>query len=502
MKRTLAFYAAVTMCLLPIVLLRDYTPSNELRYISIADEALREGHLFAFTNHGVPYADKPPLFLWLVMLVRLAPAALQHLLLGALTILPAFITIEVTGSIMRFQGRKLMLLRLTTLTTGLYLVSMLTLRMDMLMCMFIMLAIRQFQKCYESRRPHESPLLMLFIFLAVFTKGPFGALIPLAVIIAFLSVKGRLGDFFKFLGWRSWLLVAILTGSWFGAVYAEGGGDYLSDLVFHQTIDRAYHSFHHREPFYYYLYMMWPLLLPWTFAMLHALWLYLRKKPLPQESLRLMTIGCAATFVILSLVSAKLSIYFLPFVPFAAALATNTYDDCMPAWPLATGFAVFLFPLPLIVLFKQQWPDVAPYINVLTVMALAIMATAAIMALMALHKHRELSAISLMAAGVLGGTLVAGFSFTRINAYIGFKDVCSTAQAMITAHHANKVVAVDMKRAENMDVYLGCMPEQADSAPQLKDCHHAVVMASAAEAHRLPLHDRQQTGDKVVGYLP
>ena len=59
------------VCLLPMMAMRDFTPSNELRYLSIADEAIANGHLFAFYNHGIPYADKPPLYFWIVMLCRL-----------------------------------------------------------------------------------------------------------------------------------------------------------------------------------------------------------------------------------------------------------------------------------------------------------------------------------------------------------------------------------------------------------------------------------------------
>ena len=69
-NRTYLLLVAFAAALLPVMILRDFTPSNELRYLSIADEALRDGHLFAFFNHGVPYADKPPLYLWLVMLGR------------------------------------------------------------------------------------------------------------------------------------------------------------------------------------------------------------------------------------------------------------------------------------------------------------------------------------------------------------------------------------------------------------------------------------------------
>ena len=60
----IGFFIAV----LPAIIFRDYTPDNELRYLSIADEALRDGHFFTFYNQGIAYADKPPLYLWIVML--------------------------------------------------------------------------------------------------------------------------------------------------------------------------------------------------------------------------------------------------------------------------------------------------------------------------------------------------------------------------------------------------------------------------------------------------
>ena len=59
----LAVFLFTIICLIPEMLMRDFTPSNELRYLSIADEALAGGNFFAFFNHGAAYADKPPLYL-------------------------------------------------------------------------------------------------------------------------------------------------------------------------------------------------------------------------------------------------------------------------------------------------------------------------------------------------------------------------------------------------------------------------------------------------------
>ena len=212
MKKTAIFYSIILICLLPTLLLRDYTPSTELRYLSIADEALRCHHLFAFTDGGEPFVDKPPLFLWLVMLGRMLPASLQHFYLGLLSVVPAFITIEVLARQMRLKDGRLMVFRLVNITAALFLVSMLTLRMDMLLTMFILLATAEFYRLYTTGSAHGSWRLPLLLFLGVFTKGPIGLIMPLAIIILFLFVKGRETDFFKYLGWRSWLILFALLG--------------------------------------------------------------------------------------------------------------------------------------------------------------------------------------------------------------------------------------------------------------------------------------------------
>ena len=65
------YFILFAVVMIPLFLLRDFTPDNELRYLSIADEALRNGTFFTFYNHGLAYADKPPLYLWIVMAGRL-----------------------------------------------------------------------------------------------------------------------------------------------------------------------------------------------------------------------------------------------------------------------------------------------------------------------------------------------------------------------------------------------------------------------------------------------
>ena len=71
MKKQYLLFLGVFLSLLPLLVSRDYTPDNELKYLSIAEESIRDGNIFAFYNHGEPYADKPPLYLWIVTLGKL-----------------------------------------------------------------------------------------------------------------------------------------------------------------------------------------------------------------------------------------------------------------------------------------------------------------------------------------------------------------------------------------------------------------------------------------------
>ena len=65
-------YFILLILVIPVLILRDFTPNNELKYLSIVDEALRNGHFFTFYHQGELYADKPPFYFWLLMLDQMA----------------------------------------------------------------------------------------------------------------------------------------------------------------------------------------------------------------------------------------------------------------------------------------------------------------------------------------------------------------------------------------------------------------------------------------------
>ncbi|MCS2956812.1 glycosyltransferase family 39 protein [Bacteroides salyersiae] len=208
-----AYYLLVFLMLLPMMIWRDFTPANELRYLSIADEALQNGILFSFYNHGIMYADKPPLYLWIVMLGKLIFGSHQMWFLSLFSLLPAFVIqviMDKWTSIELSPGHRFSA-KLMLITTGFFLGASIVLRMDMLMCMFITLSLYTFYKMFTGRESKfDKYLFPLYIFLAVFTKGPVGIFIPVLSILAFLTIKGKIKQAPKFLGFRTWIIILLL----------------------------------------------------------------------------------------------------------------------------------------------------------------------------------------------------------------------------------------------------------------------------------------------------
>ncbi len=501
MKRTTLFYIAILLCLLPVILLRDYTPSNELRYLSIADEALRNHHFFTFTNHGAIYADKPPLYLWLVMVARCCPLWSQHLLLGLFSLVPAFLTTEVMARLLRLKGSGLWLYRLLMTTSALWLVSMLTLRMDMLMTLFIVLAIAEFHRLYSSGRPHESLLLPLWLFLAVFTKGGVGFIVPFSVIVVFLCVKGQGSNLFRFMGWKTWLMLLLLFALWFGAVYAEGGSGYLYNLTIHQTVGRAFHSFHHRQPFYYYLYMYWPLLMPWSLWSALSLWRLWRSKSYGADSTRQAIIAMMVIFVSLSLISSKLSIYLLPIVPFAMAIIplSPQREDWAARLSLAIPCSLLALTAPALLIAYHYWPTTKEIISLPLALAAVATSVSALAALALVARRQVRRSAQTLAAGLLLTTFLSGWAMPRINPLLGYGELCKATSALLSAHPGYPLVAVDMKRAANVDVYLGRTPQILTRENLASLPHRAIVIIPQRDSSLVSLQERKSVGQYLVG---
>lgn len=483
-KEKYLLFIGLCVAIIPILLIRDYTPSNELRYLSIADEALRNHTFFTFTNHGVVYADKPPLYLWIVMGLRWLLGSHQMWALALASVLPALVIVHVMDTWVRSEmGQSLRsTARMMLLTSAFFLGAAITMRMDMLMCMFIVLAMRSFWRIYtdSEHKEREKWLFAIYLFLALFTKGPLGILIPLLGIVVFLITERKPRRIAETWGWRTWLVLLVGCALWWGMVYAEGGKEYLDNLLFHQTVDRAVHAFHHKRPFYYYLICMWYCLAPWALLVIGSIVMSWRKKAKKSSMQSFFAITSATTLIMLSCLSGKLQIYMLPAIPFMVYAAILYLPEIekkkwckalltIPMW-------VLTLTLPGAVVARWVAPEQALLHSPWLYIAATALSIGAAWGLYEAYKGKGVEqyekATLRLTLGLFITLFVGGFAFDTINDQIGYAKLCEKIETLSQQSKIKEVAAWRVKNARDMDVYLHQdVREIADDGSPLDSIH-------------------------------
>lgn len=448
--------------LIPVFVSRDYNPVNELKYISIADEALRNGTWFTFYNHGEMYADKPPLYFWFVMLSKLATGNHYMWLIGLLSLLPSFGIMAVMDRWMKNEGKIFnpVVANLMLLTTAMFLGATIIVRMDMLMGFFVVLSLYKFYAIYKGKHTAaDKYLLSLYLFLALFAKGAMGLAIPVVSIVVFLAMKKQIRTIGRYLGWRQLLLLSGLCILWFTFVYAEGGREYLNNLVFHQTLDRGINSFHHKGPFWFYILRMLFTFAPWSLLFIVLVWRGIRGKMLNDDMERFFLTIICSTVAMLSVISSKLDIYLLPVYPFVVYLCSillaKDADNAGVRIAIGIPAALLILALPAAVVLMDIAPglrDHSPFIYG----GAAILAAGGVTAIAMLFREQVLKAVGAVCVGIVGFLFVGSFAMPSINKYIGFGEMAKSTAEVLNEDENVGFAYYKFDVASNMDVYLNC----------------------------------------------
>ncbi len=442
----------------PLLIFRDFTPNNELKYLSIVNESIRNHTVFTFCNHGISYADKPPLYFWFIRLTKWLAGDHYMFLIGLFSLIPAlwilYIMDKWTADYLPASLRKSSQLML--ITTGLFTGAAIVLRMDMLMCLFIVLALYTFYKMYLGEKNSCNAIrLPAFIFLAIITKGPVGILIPFLSITLFLWYKKQIHTFGQYLGWKQWTTLLFFFSLWLTGVYLEGGKEYLYNLIFHQTVHRAVNSFHHQEPFWYYMQTVWYTLAPWTLFYAVLLFSGIRQRLLNHDLKRFFFIIIVSTFISLSLFSSKLQIYLLPVYPFVTYL-------CFLFLPEADGknIRISLFIPAFLLLFSfpayfvaRRLTDI-PFPNDILLAATLLLSISSLICILYLRKQQLLPAIHSLATGILLSLFTGGLLIREANPYIGWKQLSREARTIATGRNIHHIYFYRFRSGENLDALL------------------------------------------------
>lgn len=486
-------YIYYLLLFLPAFIFRDFTPANELKYISIADEALQIGKWFTFYNHGELYADKPPLFFWLIMLSKLVTGGYHMWLIGFFSLLPAFGTIAVMDRWLKKENVEFsqVVTNLMLLTTVMFIGAALVVRMDMLMTFFIVLSLYTFYGIYNDKHVGiDNYWLPVYIFLALFTKGPIGLLIPVVSIIVFLLIKKQFRTIGHYFGWRQCLIFLALCGVWFVFVYIEGGFEYLNELLNHQTIGRGINSFHHKEPFWFYFPRMFWSFAPWSLLFIVLLWQGIRKKMISTNLEKFFLTIICTSIVLLSVISAKLDIYMLPIYPFvvylcSVLLSNGQYRGVKVS--IGISATLFILILPATIILKDKVPDLFDsYVIVYT--AIAILAGAGVVALICLYRNHVFKALTAISFGLLGLIFIGSFTIPEMNRYIGLRDLAKAAEKAAFSNRTEKYVYYKFHAASNMDIYIQNHIERVSTLKELDSINslpfRTILFVRSAEIRR------------------
>lgn len=451
------------LAVLPVLIFRDYTPSNELRYLSIVDEALRDGSIFTFTNHGMQYADKPPLYFWILMLGKWLLGSHAMWFASLFSFVPALVVMLVMD---RWVEREVSAAnrysaQLMLMSCGLFLGLAVVLRMDMLMCMFIVLALRTFYRMFKGQgsEKRNTFLFPFYVFMAVFSKGPVGILIPLLSTFVFLLISGRVKTFGHYWGWKTFAVLLSGCFIWFGGVcWEEGGLNYLTDLLFHQTVGRAVNAFDHSEPFYYYLISVWYSLAPWTLFLLGVIVAGVCRRLIRSDLERFFMTIILSTWLMLSCVSGKLAVYLLPAFPFFVYLAVLLLSRFRwnqgLALTLALPAVLFSGALPALIVLGQM-PDTEFLAQKFFYVAGGVLTLSGGAALYFLYQKKSFNkTINTLVFGLFCAIFVGGWDVPAINSELGYSELCRKAVELSREKGTSGYCVLNVRRPENMDVYL------------------------------------------------
>ncbi len=313
--------------------LRDPWPADEPRFALIARDMIASGEWLLPRVGGQPYADKPPLFFWLIALCLQATHSLRIAFL-----LPSFFAAFGCAVLVYDLARRLWnreagcAAALALLFTVQFVWQARQAQIDATLCFWTTLSLYGL-----LRHLLLGPEWRWYTIgwaaagLGVITKGV--GFLPLLVLIPFallrdprwqpriapaqsLSARWLLGPLAFIAAVSIWLVPMLLAARGDPTLAA-----YRDEILFNQTIKRYGSAWHHRQPFWYFLVEVIPVL--WLPLTLLVPWLVGHwRAALRSFDLRVALLAAWIVLVVLffSFSTGKRGVYVLPAVPAFALL--------------------------------------------------------------------------------------------------------------------------------------------------------------------------------------
>lgn len=370
------------LTLIPFIGLTDFHTKGEPREAIVAVSMLDSGNWILPENNGGDIAYKPPMFHWSVAAVSFLtggkvteftsrfPSALSAIIIALFTFL---FYAKRTNNNLAFLTALLFLSAFEIHRAAM------AARVDMVLTVFIVLALFQLYQ-WTERGLRGIPLIAtLFMGAATLTKGPVGIILPCAVAVIYLLLRKE--NFWKVI--YKFLITAIIScilpAIWYYLAYKQGGDNFIS-LVIEENFGRflgkmSYES--HEQSIFYYIYTTVAGFIPWSILVLLSLfflhysrpgtpvkewWNKLKNRISNTDPVKLFTfLSFAIIFVFYCIPKSKRSVYLLPIYPFLAFFLAEymfyLLKNYQKVWRI---FGIFLsvltgLVLMIFIILKSGW---------------------------------------------------------------------------------------------------------------------------------------------------
>ena len=346
---------------------RDLWEPDETRYAVVAREMVESGNwILPHLNRDI-YAEKPPLFFWLVNLSTFLGGANSELANRLPSALAGLITLFVTFLLGErlFHPRVGFLSAMVLATSILFLQLSRWMILDSLFTLLFLFTISCFFQGFENeaRRRRYYLFAGLFMGLGVLTKGPV-AYLPVFIFMIFGLSQRKVKAF-----WNTQLLWGILLSLliaflWLLPACWVGGEEYAKRILFGQTIGRwtGSEKYFHLEPIFFY-FIRFPFdFFPWIVLLPSAVISGFRSKKEFSKEFLFLSIWFLFVFFFFTLSKGKKDNYLLPLYPAVAIVIGVLWDSELRSskggWGTLSGlvFLTFLFLIGFL-LFVMGIPE-------------------------------------------------------------------------------------------------------------------------------------------------
>jgi 4-amino-4-deoxy-L-arabinose transferase-like glycosyltransferase len=385
------------------------TDPDDTFYGETAKEMTVQGSVLTPLIFEQPNFEKPPLYLWLVMVsYKLfgVNALTSRLVSAAFGILSVLGTFHFLRKVLSDQTAFLAAIMLASAAWWIGLTHVVL--TDMVFSTLIAFAMYSFYLWFKLQKRSHLLLFGLFTGLATMAKTPLGLVLPLLCAIVFLIVSGNRQLIRSLLVSRWWLLFLVIVLPWYLYASIKYGNAFLWEYFVNCHWNRLLHAEHHQfNTLYFYLGVLFVGLIPWTcyLPVIGAAYKRLRSEHL------FAICWLVVMYVIFNVAQSKLSTYISPVFPSVAMLvAMSALEESISRYRnlavtillIAAGVGLGIAPTFL----NKQFPELV----IPGLMSFGAIALASLAASYLIFRRRIRTALTASVIGMVGFSVITPFA--------------------------------------------------------------------------------------------